>query len=79
MPNPGGIQLLPETRKKIEVKMPGENRLLTIGTILLVLVMVLFVGLKSLTHGYEQQVREKNAAIVDIVVSDALNINIFVK
>src|SRR3989344_3160238 len=35
MPNEGGLQLLPETRKKIEIIIPGENRLLVIGAVVL--------------------------------------------
>lgn len=40
MPDKEGLQLLPETRKKIELKIPGENRLLIIGAVFLVLVAV---------------------------------------
>ena len=45
MADKGGLQLLPETRKKIEIKVPGENRLINMGITLLVLVLVLYGGL----------------------------------
>ena len=45
MPNQNGLQLLPETRRKIEVKVPGENRLINMGIAVLVLMLVLVGGL----------------------------------
>lgn len=45
MADKGGLQLLPETRKKIEVKVPGENRLIYIGAILVGIMLVLYGGL----------------------------------
>lgn len=39
MPDKGGLQLLPESRKKIEVRVPGENRLVTVGAVVLVLAL----------------------------------------
>ena len=45
MADRGGLQLLPETRKRIDIKIPGENRLISIGITLLVLVAVLYGGL----------------------------------
>lgn len=45
MADRGGLQLLPETRKKIEVITPGENRLLVIGGIIFGLVAVLAGGI----------------------------------
>lgn len=40
-----GLQLLPETRHKIDVKIPGENRLIYIGMALLILVAAVATGL----------------------------------
>src|SRR6185369_10264509 len=40
MADKGGLQLLPETRKKIDVKIPGENRYITIGVVLIAIVIV---------------------------------------
>ncbi|OGN01001.1 MAG: hypothetical protein A3I26_02460 [Candidatus Yanofskybacteria bacterium RIFCSPLOWO2_02_FULL_43_10] len=45
MPDQNGLQLLPETRRKIEVKVPGENRFIYAGTAVLVLMLVLTGGL----------------------------------
>src|SRR3990167_599202 len=45
MPDQNGLQLLPETRRKIEVKVPGENRLINMGIAVLVLMLVLVGGL----------------------------------
>ncbi len=45
MPDIGGLQLLPETRKKIEISLPGQNRLLIWGLIVLALVIGLYFGL----------------------------------
>lgn len=45
MPDVGGLQLLPETRKKIEVRMPGQNRPLVFGLIFVFLVAGLYLGL----------------------------------
>ncbi len=45
MPDIGGLQLLPETRKKIEIKIPGQNRTLVLGFVALVLVIGLYFGL----------------------------------
>jgi len=41
----GGLQLLPETRKKIEVYVPGQNRLLKIGFLVVIIVAILYGGL----------------------------------
>jgi Tfp pilus assembly protein PilN len=46
MPDQGGLQLLPETRKKITVAIPGENRLLYVGAVVLVIALAGVLGLK---------------------------------
>jgi hypothetical protein len=46
MPNIGGLQLLPETRKKIEISIPGQNRLLILSLVLAGLLVLTYVGLK---------------------------------
>lgn len=44
---PGGtIQLLPETRRRVDIKIPGENRPVYFGLAFLVLVAIIFAGLK---------------------------------
>jgi Tfp pilus assembly protein PilN len=45
MPNQGGLQLLPETRKSISVTVPGENRMLYVGIVVLIVSVLLTVGL----------------------------------
>ncbi|HZZ99208.1 MAG TPA: hypothetical protein VFK07_00665 [Candidatus Paceibacterota bacterium] len=45
MPDKGGLQLLPNTRKRIEVKIPGENRFVYIGATLIALVLIAYGGL----------------------------------
>lgn len=42
----GTIQLLPETRRKLDIKIPGENRPLYLGLAVLGLVILVFAGLK---------------------------------
>jgi len=46
MPEGGLIQLLPETRRKLEIKLPGENRPVYLAMGFLVLVFLVFGGLK---------------------------------
>lgn len=45
MPDQNGLQLLPETRRKIDINVPGENRIIYTGTAILVLMLVLTGGL----------------------------------
>lgn len=42
----GGLQLLPETRRRIDVKVPGENSFIFVGAAILAAVLVLFLGIK---------------------------------
>jgi len=46
MPDAGGLQLLPETRKKIEVRVPGQNRPVILGLIFVILILGFYFGLK---------------------------------
>ncbi|MEK7582254.1 MAG: hypothetical protein AAB452_00105 [Patescibacteria group bacterium] len=63
MADKGGIQLLPETRKKIEVKIPGENKMLYIGAGFLIAVLVLFGVAKAMTSKLEAQITEQNVSL----------------
>ena len=45
MPDIGGLQLLPETRKKIEVRVPGQNRPLVFSAVFALLILGLYFGL----------------------------------
>ena len=64
MPNQGGLQLLPETRKKIELKTPGENRLLTIGGVLFAIIFILSGGLYFYKNFLENKLTAFDAEIV---------------
>jgi len=45
MADKGGLQLLPENRKRIDVNIPGENNMIYIGVGLIALVLVVYGGL----------------------------------
>ena len=45
MSDQNGLQLLPETRRKIEINVPGENRLVYLGITVLILMLVTIGGL----------------------------------
>lgn len=64
MPNGGGLQLLPETRRKIEIITPGENRLLIIGAAVFVMVAVLAGGLYFYKNYLENKLVSLDAQIV---------------
>jgi len=57
MADKGGIQLLPENRKRIDVKIPGENRLIYIGMTLIVFVLVLAGGLWLYSNNLSKQIK----------------------
>lgn len=45
MTDRGGLQLLPENRKRIDIKIPGENKFIYIGVVLIVLMLTITGGL----------------------------------
>lgn len=51
----GGLQLLPETKKRIDVKIPGENRRLYMGLVLLFIVCGVFFLLSSRASRLEEE------------------------
>ncbi|OGM99025.1 MAG: hypothetical protein A2915_03650 [Candidatus Yanofskybacteria bacterium RIFCSPLOWO2_01_FULL_41_34] len=61
-----GLQLLPETRRKIEVKIPGENRLIYIGMAALILVVVAIVGLYFYKNSLENKKNDLDAEIANL-------------
>ncbi|MBI2674216.1 MAG: hypothetical protein HYX22_00560 [Candidatus Yanofskybacteria bacterium] len=63
MPDQGGLQLLPETRKKIEIITPGENRLLFIGAIVLAMAAVLMGGLYFYRNSLENKLESLDKEI----------------
>jgi len=62
------IQLLPETRKKIEIKVPGENRMLICGIVATILVAGLFFGLKMHLTSLEEQISQINQEIAELEI-----------
>ena len=56
MADKGGLQLLPETRKKIEIKIPGQNRTIYTGIALIVLVLVIYFGLLVYIGNLQSQI-----------------------
>lgn len=42
MADKGGLQLLPENRKRIDIKIPGENRMIFIGIGLIVVILAVY-------------------------------------
>ncbi len=65
MPDQNGLQLLPETRRKIEINIPGENRLIYAGTTVLVLILVLVIGL----YFYRDALRTKRDVLDSSIVN----------
>src|SRR3989338_374699 len=64
MADTGGLQLLPETRKKIEITTPGENRSLVIGVAVFAIVTVLAGGLYFYKNSLENKLVSLDASIV---------------
>lgn len=60
MSDKNGLQLLPETRHKLEIKVPGENRLLYVSSTLLVLVLTITIGLKIYTNSLQTKLVSLN-------------------
>ena len=65
MADKGGLQLLPENRRSINVIIPGENRLTYLGVALIVLVLIITGGLwlysRSLATNITNQVDQLTA------------------
>ena len=63
MADKGGLQLLPENRKRIDVKIPGENRLTYIGAALIVLVLMIVGGLWLYSENLADQITANDEQI----------------
>lgn len=59
----GTISLLPESRRRLEISVPGENRPLYYGGAVLLLVLLIFAGLKLYTASLASQLSETDAEI----------------
>ncbi len=66
MPDQNGLQLLPPTRRRIEINVPGENRLIYIGTTVLVLMLVIIGVLYFYKSGLEDTKTGLDAQIVSL-------------
>ncbi len=66
MPDQNGLQLLPETRRKIEINVPGENKFIYTGITVLILMFILVGGLYFYKSTLEQRVADLDAKIVSI-------------
>lgn len=68
MESGGTISLLPESRRRLEINIPGEKRPLYFGVAVILLVLVVFAGLKfyqsSLTNNLAEIENEINAGEV---------------
>lgn len=51
----GGLQLIPDTKRTVDIKRPGENRFLIIG----IIIAVLFIGLNIGVTLYKQSYKSK--------------------
>ncbi len=58
MADKGGLQLLPETRKRIEIKVPGENRWIYTGMVLCALVLAIYGGLWSYQNNLNNKISD---------------------
>ena len=66
MPDQGGIQLLPETRRKIDIKTPGENRWLYAGVAALVMVIIATTGLSFYRGGLEDKLAQLDSNLATL-------------
>jgi hypothetical protein len=66
MSDRGGIQLLPETRKRIEIKTPGENRLIVIGAVIFAVVASIFFACKLYAQTLNDKLATFDKQLIDI-------------
>lgn len=66
MPDQNGLQLLPETRRKIEINVPGENRVIYAGVAVLVLMLILTGGLYYYKSTQETKKTSLDAEIISL-------------
>ncbi len=62
----GGLQLLPETRRKVDIKVPGENRFLFLGAAVLAAVFVLFLGANFYTSFLTKKIASIDADLMTL-------------
>lgn len=66
MPTNQDIQLLPETRRKIDIRMPGGNRFLLSGIACLVVVLAIGFYFDYLSNKLEKSVNTLNSELLDL-------------
>lgn len=66
MPDIGGLQLLPETRKKIDISLPGQNRPLVLGFIVLTIVIGVYLGLLVYKQSLSSKLLSIDGQLVDL-------------
>ncbi len=64
MADKGGLQLLPETRKKLDIKVPGENRLIAVGVVCILLVSLAGGGLWAYADSLGKKISDADTQIV---------------
>lgn len=64
MADRGGIQLLPENRKRIELKVPGENRWLGIGVLSALIAAGAYLGLHFYNQSLQTRLDDLDAELV---------------
>lgn len=65
MANAGGLQLLPQTRKKLELKIPGENKFLVLSLLFVLVIGGIYFALYS----YRVSIFNQAIAVDDQVAS----------
>ncbi len=66
MPDIGGLQLLPETRKKIDISLPGQNRSLILGFIVLAVVAGIYFGLLAYNQSLSSKLSSIDGQLADL-------------
>ncbi len=66
MSDKGGLQLLPENRRKIDVKVPGQNRLIGIGMGFLIVVILIYGGLILYGKSIDKKIESADKQLAEI-------------
>ena len=66
MADKGGLQLLPENRKRIDIKIPGENRLIELGAGLIAIILVVSAGLWWYSGSLNAQITSDDAQLASL-------------
>ncbi len=65
MADSGGLQLLPQTRKKIELHIPGQNKMLVLSLVVIFFVLAVYAG----SYAYRQSLFAQAQTIDDQLAS----------